>query len=283
MDSDDSTTPVSNTTGTSGGSTSGLPLPEATPTSTAAPEDPDATTTNAAYRQNPGGILLHPDLKGGAPITSGVMNVIFAPTLLSLTVSGMTTTKSEAKKGVAGMNGKTVFDKVKYANLPDAKNYKDHSYLIFARAVTNNDNQKFTTTGSNLMPIYAVAKDTVEAYDNLLRRGILRYPVTVVGPDGSQVPVTFTVTRALDGYLPSCPSHPFESIAKTLEDADNYMGVKITVTGIPQNWLGKFPMTDAIYVNKFAGGGSTKAIATCREIYDSERRKRGSVKLEFAQ
>lgn len=273
--------------GTTGTSSTGLPIP----TDSNPLPDPDENTSNdddaisgsAVYSQRPGGILTHPDLKGGAPITGGTMNVNFGQNQLTLNISGMTTSKSDARDGVRGMNGSTRFDRVLYANLPEQRRYKDHPYLIFANALTNKDNQRFTIKGTDLVPIYAAAKDNVEAYMNLLKKGRVKYPVTVIGPGGGEVPLTFTVLRALDANLPACPGSPFTAAAQIIDNVDRYFAVKIIVTGIPQSWLGVFPMTDTIYINDYANGGSTTTIATCRGIYDSKRKKHGTVKLEFAR
>lgn len=271
-------------TGGASGSSSGTsqPLPSS-PSDLPDPDNDDAGNASATYSQRPGGLLTHPDLKGGAPITGGTMNVSFSQRQVTLGVTGMTSSKSEARKGVEGMNGTTTFDRVLYASLPDNRRYKDHPYLIFANAMTNKDNQRFTIKSPDLVPIYASAKDNVDAYMNLLKKGRVKYQVTVIGPDRSEVPITFTVSRALDGYLPACPNSQFTDAATTIDDVDRNFAVKIVVTGIPQSWFGKFPMTDTIYINEYAGGGSTKTIASCREIYDSERKKNGTVKFEFAR
>lgn len=272
--------------GTTGTSSTGRPIPtDSNPLPTPdenTTNDDDATSGSAVYSQR-GGFLTHPNIRGGAPITGGTMNVNFGQDQLTLSISGMTTSRSEARDGVRGMNGSTRFDRVLYANLPEKRRYKDHPYLIFANALTNKDNQRFTIKGTDLVPIYATAKDNVEAYMNLLKKGRVKYHVTAIGPGGGEVPLTFTVLRALDANLPACPGSPFTAATQIIDNVDRNFAVKIIVTGIPTSWKGIFPMTDTVYINNYANGGSTTTIATCREFYDSGRRKEGTVQLDFAR
>ncbi len=232
----------------------------------------------AAFRQNSGN-LNHPDRK--SDLAGGGLDVDLTQAAVVVRISNITTSDSNDKvrNAVANMGGKSTFDRVLYGKLPADPRYKDHPYLIFAKAVTNKKDVRFTAAENQFFPAFAVGEYSAAAYDKLTNAGSVSYPVNFSASSGGTFLATFTVSRTTTSAPNGCAR--FDKLTPKVSDQSRYYGIKIDVSGVPNNFVNEFPVSNMIFLAEFQGGGRISDVASCSPFYDTKNNESGVVAMGF--
>ena len=232
----------------------------------------------AMFRQN-SGKLNHPQRT--SDLAKGELDVDLTQAAIVVTISGITTsdTNNDVRNGVANMGGKSTFDRVLYGKLPADPRYKDHPYLIFAKAVTNKKDVRFTAAENQFFPAFAVGEYSAAAYDKLTNAGSVSYPVNFSASSGGTFTATFTVSRTTTSAPNGCDK--FDKLTPKVSDQSRYYGIKIDVSGVPNNFVNEFPVSNMIFLAEFQGGGRISEVASCSPFYDTKSNKSGVVAMSF--
>jgi hypothetical protein len=241
--------------------------------------DEQEGTSKAAFSQS-SGRFEHPSDQSN--ITGGRMEVVLEPGLISLSISNFSSDSGQKKvrEAVSRIPGTSTYERVSAKSLPSDAKFREHRYLVFAKSVTNKQGKKFSAAEGDFFPVVVVADGDSSAYASLTR-GPVSYQVRFTSP--ASFTATFTVSRATAGTLAfngiSCGA--FNAAGARLKDQSKAYGVKIEVSGIPQNLLNDFPVPSGLYVVALGNGGMVANIGSCSLFYDSENSKTGFTKLEF--
>ena len=226
------------------------------------------------------GKINHP--KRTSVLEKGELDVDLTQAAIVVTLSNIKTSDSNDKvrNAVANMGSKSTFDRVLYGKLPADPRYKDHPYLIFAKAVTNKKSIRFTAAENQFFPAFAVGEYSAAAYDKLTNAGSVSYPVNFSASSGGPpFTATFTVSRTTTSAPNGCAE--FDKLTPKVSDQSRYYGIKIDVSGVPNNFVNEFPVSNMIFLAEFQGGGRISDVASCSPFYDTDNNESGVVAMGF--
>lgn len=197
-------------------------------------------------------------------ISGGNLYARSTPQSIEISLSGLTAARSEARESVERSNGTTRFSRVTYSNLPKLPQYTNHPYLIFATSGTSANGETFTVVDGNPFPVFVAAKDSIDGYSSIANGSQTYSSLISHSASGVTKTVVFQVTRKTGNVLASCSANFFSLINSMLSD-QNYFAVELTVS-TPSEWLGKFPISDSVFVIRFGGGGILSRVGICNVL-----------------
>lgn len=210
-----------------------------------------------------------------ATLSGGNLHAKSTTESIEITLNGLRTNDERARDSVQASNGTSRFARVLYGNLPDLPRYKQHAYLMFATSASNAKGDVFNVIDGNPFPVFPFALGSRDSYANI-QYGAQTY-TSLISHAGKTEQVTFQVARKPGSVLASCDPKYFSLINTVLADS-NYLALELTVSKLPDEWMGKFPLSDSVYVISFQNGGVLSHVGICSVMtYETTGDSRGAI------
>lgn len=229
-----------------------------------------------------GGYFWHPKSEGRAQLQGSRLDVNISDTEVRVRVSGLAarSDRDDVRRGVADINGETVYSRVKSSGLPGDSKFQDASgFLIFSNSVTSKKGVTFTAAPGQFFPAFALSGSSESDFAALnSASGRLTYPVTFTRSTGGTFSTTVIAERVTTGAS-DCGEIP--GFASLLSNRNSYYGIRISTSpAAPDNIVNDFAFGTTIYGVRFANGGIVSHVGTCSGYFDPKH-GRGSVRIEF--
>ena len=242
----------------------------------------DGVGNGSATFNQYGGYFWHPKSEGRAGLRGARLDVTISDTLVRTRVSGLTalSDRDDVRKGVADINGETVYSRVKSSGLPaDSKFQNAVGFLIFSNSVTSKKGVTFTAGPGQFFPAFALSGSGEADFAALNSAGgRLTYPVTFTRSTGGSFSTNVIAERVTSGAS-GCGEIP--GFASLLSNPSSHYGIRISMSpAAPDNLVNDFAFGTTVYGVRFADGGIISHVGTCSNYHDAKH-GRGSVRIEF--